>query len=179
MGKRLEETHCNRHFREVRPKRSGLVVKQWRPTRTGERSRTSSSEAKTYLSLWSLSTSSLLSSFNSFVLLEVSASSQSSLEDSTKESPQLLSKQPGLPPWGSGLGSAAGCLSDFKVLQTRRRPINTRSVTTPLNNLSVLWKQLGGVGVPVVAQWKQIRLVSMRIWVQSLALLSPWPRSVG
>ena len=27
-------------------------------------------------------------------------------------------------------------------------------------------------GVPVVAQWKQIQLGNMRLWVQSLALLS-------
>ena len=34
------------------------------------------------------------------------------------------------------------------------------------------------VGVPVVAQWKRIQLVSMRVWVRSLALLSGirlWP----
>ena len=30
----------------------------------------------------------------------------------------------------------------------------------------------GCIGVPVVAQWKRIAPVSMRMWVQSLALLS-------
>ena len=28
------------------------------------------------------------------------------------------------------------------------------------------------IGVPIVVQWKQIRLGTMRLWVQSLALLS-------
>ena len=33
-------------------------------------------------------------------------------------------------------------------------------------------KKMENMGVPVVAQWKRIRLVSMRMRVQSLALLS-------
>ena len=28
------------------------------------------------------------------------------------------------------------------------------------------------MGVPIAAQWKQIQLISMRMWVQSLVLLS-------
>ena len=38
--------------------------------------------------------------------------------------------------------------------------------------LSFLAIKNGNMGVPIVAQWKQIRLVSMRMQVQSLALLS-------
>ena len=30
----------------------------------------------------------------------------------------------------------------------------------------------GAGGVPIVGQWKQIQLVSMRTWVRSMALLS-------
>ena len=39
------------------------------------------------------------------------------------------------------------------------------SLQTP--NLDII-----GWGVPTVVQWKQIQLVSMRVWVQSLASLS-------
>ena len=36
----------------------------------------------------------------------------------------------------------------------------------------LLWYNDCQVGVPIVAQWKQAQLVSMKIWVQSLASLS-------